>query len=117
MVETMADFSVAIGVPFISGKDSSSGTFDSDGRKIDVPLNLAVATLGRLPDVKKVVTKEFKRAGNKIVLAGRVEPETLGGSVYADSYGQRGDRVFRADDVASIRKLWDALLALHARGG
>jgi phosphoribosylformylglycinamidine synthase II len=117
MVGTIADFSVAIGVPFISGKDSSSGTFDSDGLKIDVPLTLAVATLGRLPDVKNVVTKEFKRAGNRIVLAGRVEPGTLGGTVYADSYGQRGDRVFRADDVGSIRKLWDALLALHARGG
>lgn len=117
MVETIADFSVAIGVPFVSGKDSSSGTFESAGRKIEVPMTLAVAVLGRVPDVKKVVTKDFRRPGNKIVLVGRVDSEALGGSVYADSYGQRGDRLFDAYDAASIRALWDALLRLHAAQG
>jgi phosphoribosylformylglycinamidine synthase len=34
MVETIADMSVALGVPFISGKDSSSGTFETEGRRI-----------------------------------------------------------------------------------
>ena len=33
MVETIADLSLALGVPFISGKDSSSGTFEAAGRK------------------------------------------------------------------------------------
>ena len=43
MVKTIAELSVAFGVPFISGKDSSSGTFETtthDGRsarRIDVP--------------------------------------------------------------------------------
>ncbi len=115
MVEILADLSLALGIPFISGKDSSSGTFESAGRNIEVPLTLAVAALGRVPDVKRVVTKEFKRAGNRIVLVGRTDPEALGGSVYADSYGQRGDRLFDAYDAASIRRLWDALLALHAQ--
>ncbi|MFB3923145.1 MAG: AIR synthase-related protein [Terriglobia bacterium] len=116
MVETIADLSVEFGIPFISGKDSSSGTMESGGKRIDVPHTLVVATLGRVPDVRKLVTKEFKRAGNKLVLVGRANPDALGGSVYADSFGQRGDRLFDAYDGAAIRAQWDALLRLHEAG-
>ena len=117
MVETIADLSAELGIPFISGKDSSSGTMETAGRRIDVPPTLVVATVGRVADVKKMATKEFKRPGNKLVLAGRIDPEALGGSVYADSFGQRGDCLFDANDGASIRTLWDALLRLHAQAG
>ena len=112
MVAEISDFSEKIGVPFISGKDSSSGTFQSAGRRIDVPPTLAVATLGRVADVKKIVTKEFKRAGNKLVLVGFHDDTALGGSVYADSFGQRGNRLFNQYDAGSIRRVWDSLLAL-----
>jgi phosphoribosylformylglycinamidine synthase len=117
MVETISDLSIELGIPFISGKDSSSGTLESAGRKIDVPQTLVVSVLGRVPDVKKIITKDFKRAGNEIVLVGRFDPDALGGSVYADCYGQRGDRLFDAYDAAAIRALWDALLRLHSEGG
>ncbi len=116
MVETIADLSVELGVPFISGKDSSSGTMESAGRKIDVPMTLVVTVLGRVPDVKRIVTKDFRQAGDRIVLVGRADPEALGGSVYADSFGQRGDRLFDAYDATAMRALWDALLRLHAEG-
>jgi len=82
-----------------------------------VPPTLAVAAMGRLPDVRKAVSKEFKRPGNRLVLVGRWDSSALGGSVYADSYGQRGDRLFDACDASSIRKVWDTLLELHKRGG
>ena len=113
MVETIADLSVALGVPFISGKDSSSGTFETEGRRIDVPATLVVTAMGRLPDVKKVVTKDFKQPGNRIVLVGLFDGEALGGTVYADFCGQRGERLFDAYDAGSIRPVWDALLSLH----
>lgn len=116
MVEAISDLSEQIGVPFISGKDSSSGTFESKGRRIDVPPTLAVAVLGRVPDVKKIVTKDFKRAGNKIVLVGLADASALGGSVYADSYNQRGDRLFGVYNAESIRRLWDRLIAWHRQG-
>jgi phosphoribosylformylglycinamidine synthase len=117
MVATIADFSIEIGVPFISGKDSSSGTFEAAGRKIEVPPTLVVAAMGRVADVKRIVTKDFKRPGNRLVLVGRFDPGALGGSVYADSFGQRGDRLFDAYDAAAIRKLWDTLLRFHTQGG
>ena len=46
MVETIAQLSLELGVPFISGKDSSSGTLEAGGRRIDVPPTLAVAADG-----------------------------------------------------------------------
>ena len=115
MVETIADLSVELGVPFISGKDSSSGTFEAGGRRIEVPPTLAVATMGRVSDVKAIVTKDFKRAGNRLLLLGRYDAEALGGTVYADSFGQRGDRLFDAYDPISMKVQWDYLLELHAR--
>jgi phosphoribosylformylglycinamidine synthase len=115
MVETIASLSVELGVPFISGKDSSSGTFESGGRRIDVPPTLAVATMGRVADVKTIVTKDFKRAGNRLLLLGRYDAEVLGGTVYADSHGQRGDHLFDAYDAISMQVQWDYLLELHAQ--
>jgi phosphoribosylformylglycinamidine synthase II len=114
MVETISSLSVELGVPFISGKDSSSGTFEAGGRRIDVPPTLAVAAVGRVDDVKQVVTKDFKRPGNRLVLVGRCDPEVLGGTVYADCFGERGDRLFDVYDAASIRVQWDRLLKLHS---
>jgi phosphoribosylformylglycinamidine synthase len=117
MVETIADMSVALGVPFISGKDSSSGTFETEGRRIDVPATLVVTAMGRLPDVREVVSKDFKRPGNRLVLVGRFDCAALGGSVYADSRGQRGERLFDAYDASAIRSVWDALLGFHGKAG
>jgi phosphoribosylformylglycinamidine synthase subunit PurSL len=115
MVETIANLSVELGVPFISGKDSSSGTLEAGGRRIDVPPTLAVATMGRVNDVKAMVTKDFKRAGNRLLLVGRYDPNALGGTVYADSFGQRGDGLFDAYDAISMQVQWDYLLELHAQ--
>ncbi len=96
MVKAIAELSVATGIPFISGKDSSSGTFDAGSRRIDVPMTLAVAAMGRVPDAGNIVTKEFKRAGNKLVMLGPARPEILDGSVYADTFGQRGEPFVRS---------------------
>ena len=116
MVEAIADLSVEIGVPFISGKDSSSGTFESDGRRIDVPPTLAVLAMGRVRDVSRIVTKEFKRAGNQLVVLGRTDGHGLGGSIYADLDGRRGERLFNGYDAAAIRSIWDRLLELRREG-
>jgi phosphoribosylformylglycinamidine (FGAM) synthase-like enzyme len=115
MVETIADLSVRLGTPFISGKDSSSGTFRaSDGRSIDVPLTFVVATMARVPDVLRVVTKDLKRAGNRLVLLGRLDPERLGGSVYADCRGERGSRLhdFGQEWAAGLKASWVRLHTL-----
>ncbi|MBN2415986.1 hypothetical protein JXO52_09095 [bacterium] len=84
MVDACCSLSRTFGTPFISGKDSSSGTFiGEDGTRLDIPPTLAVMALGRMPDVTQRVTKPFKKAGNALLLAGPLTAR-LGGSIYAD---------------------------------
>ncbi|HEV2500947.1 MAG TPA: phosphoribosylformylglycinamidine synthase subunit PurS [Terriglobia bacterium] len=119
MVEAIVELSIKLGIPFISGKDSSSGTFESGGLSIEAPPTLAVAAFGRVADVHHIVTKDFKQPGNKILLLGRVGVHALGGSVYADAHGQRGNQLFNplgVGDAQSIQLVWDELLRLGARG-
>ncbi len=112
MVDTIADLSVALGVPFISGKDSSSGSMEAGGKMVDVPPTLAVAAMARVPDVRRIRTKEFKRAGNSLAVAGLLGPHALGGSVYADAQGQRGDALFSPGKPEQLLAFWDELLSL-----
>jgi phosphoribosylformylglycinamidine synthase II len=116
MVRVISELSVQLGIPFISGKDSSSGTMESAGRRIDVPPTLVVCAFGRVPDTRRVVTKEFKQAGNRLVIVGKTRPCALGGSVYADCHGQRGDALFDAHSGAEMKSIWEALGRAYADG-
>ncbi len=84
-----------LGVPVITGKDSSSGTFiTKEGERIDAPLTICVSTLGRHPDAGKLVRKSFRKVGDKIVLFHPGLSElNLGGSILFDQFGQRGNRL------------------------
>jgi phosphoribosylformylglycinamidine synthase len=118
MVNTIADLSVRLGMPFISGKDSSSGTFRSaDGQIVNVPLTLVIATLARVPDVTRVVRKELRAAGDRLVLLGELHPDRLGGSVYLDCRGTRGDVLHDPgqEGAAAYRENWERLFAVYRR--
>lgn len=96
-----------LGIPVITGKDSSSGTFvTKEGERIDAPLTIAVATLGRHKDAGKLVRKPFAQAGDNIVLfhPGLKEIE-LGGSILFDTFGQRGDKLPNLGLLALLKGL------------
>lgn len=119
MVKTAADLSIKLGMPFISGKDSSSGTFISkDGKIINVPYTFAAATLCRVSDVSKLVTKPFKTVGNKIVLVGDVNPEVLGGSIYFDLFNKREGMLPEINDetVQNLVSFWFELNKIYNSG-
>ena len=61
------------------------------------------------------MTKDFKRVGNKLLLVGDADL-VLDGTVYADSFGQRGDRLFDPGDSDVVLRLWDALIELRHKG-
>ena len=93
MVEAAASVSKEFGTPFISGKDSSSGTFlTTDGRSIDVP---NVCCGDRRQDGRRFAVEDqgLQIGRELIVLVGGIDPTKLGGSVYLDCFGKRGSKL------------------------
>ena len=78
------DVAIALGTPFISGKDSLNNEFsylDDAGERqtISIPSTLLISALGQVEDVRRCVTMDLKRTGNAIFLVGITRNE-LGGS-------------------------------------
>jgi phosphoribosylformylglycinamidine (FGAM) synthase-like enzyme/phosphoribosylformylglycinamidine (FGAM) synthase PurS component len=102
-----------IGIPVISGKDSSSGRFvdKKTGNHIDAPLTLDVYAVGRTRDVRNLITKPFKSPGDSIVLySPGLKSAELGGSILYDLHDQRGDRLSKVD----LSELRDGLSIFHS---
>jgi phosphoribosylformylglycinamidine synthase II len=81
------DMAVALGTPFISGKDSLNNEFsyvDEHGERqtIAIPPSLLISAMGQLDDVAKCVTMDLKQPGNLLYLVGETRDE-LGGSHYS----------------------------------
>lgn len=96
--------SEALGTPVITGKDSSSGTFNSKVGRIDAPLTVDIAAMGRIKDAGNVLPKAFCNPGDEIYLytPGLKRP-ALGGSVFFDTFGYRGDTLPHID-LPEVRK-------------
>ena len=76
--------SVAMGTPFISGKDSLNNEFSylneaGEKQTISIPSTLLISAIGQVADVSKCVTMDLKNAGNAMFLVGETKNE-LGGS-------------------------------------
>ncbi|AZK59674.1 phosphoribosylformylglycinamidine synthase subunit PurL [Candidatus Desulforudis audaxviator] len=108
-VDACADFSRAMGMPFISGKDSLSSTYTTgEGLTIRIPPVLCVSVMGRVPDVRRTVSADLKRPGSTLVLVGRRRPEQLGGSTYYDLHGFLGRSVPEID-LETLRSVFWAV--------
>jgi phosphoribosylformylglycinamidine synthase II len=99
----------AFGLPFISGKDSLGGTYRGDGQVIKIPPVLNISVFGRVPDIEKTMSTDFKRVGSLIILVGKIDPRELGGSVYFDTLGYVGNRVPKCD----LKRLPVDMLIIH----
>lgn len=108
------DFAVALGTPFISGKDSFYNEYTDNGRSIAIPGTLLISALGVIKDVTRCVTMDLKKPGNLIYIVGMTRDE-WGGSVYLGSYGLIGNSVprVRAGDAL---KAYEALAKAVKRG-
>jgi phosphoribosylformylglycinamidine synthase len=95
------DVAIALGTPFISGKDSLNNEFsytDASGRRetIAIPPSLLISALGQIDDVSRCVTMDLKRPGNLLYLVGETRDE-LGGSHYSLVNDLRGGRAPTVD--------------------
>ncbi len=91
------DMAIALGTPFISGKDSLNNEFsyvDDSGERqtIAIPPSLLISAMGQIEDVSKCVTMDLKRPGNLLYLVGDTRDE-LGGSHFALVNGLTGGHV------------------------
>lgn len=109
-VDACADFSRAMNLPFISGKDSLSSTYKGKEAVIHIPPVLCISVFGRLSDVAGTVTADLKREESLLLLVGNRREEEMGGSVYYDIHGHLGKTVPRID----LKKLLEVLLAVHS---
>jgi phosphoribosylformylglycinamidine synthase len=92
---------VALGTPFISGKDSLNNVFrftDETGKRqtISIPPSLLISAIGQMADVRRAVTMDLKESGNLLYQVGATRHE-LGGSHFALVNGLSGGEVPQVD--------------------
>jgi phosphoribosylformylglycinamidine synthase I len=80
------DAAIAYQTPYVSGKDSLYNEYTgADGEKHAIPGTLLISAVGTVPDVRRAVSSDLKRAGSFLFVIGDTRAE-LGGS----HFGQVG---------------------------
>ncbi len=104
------DISVLFQMPFISGKDSLHNEFSSKGKTISVPDTLLISAISVTEDIRKCITMDLKKMGNRIYAVGMTYDE-LGGSHYYELHGETGKNVptVRTTAPDTFKKLHDAI--------
>ena len=112
------DMAVALGVPFISGKDSLNNEFrytDAAGerRSIAIPPSLLISAIGQIADVARCVTMDLKQPGNLLYVVG-VTREELGGSHYNLVESVSGGQAPRVDAPVAKQTFYTLHAAIDA---
>ena len=96
------DIAKGYGVPFISGKDSLNNEYRVNGKSVPIPGTLLISAISVIDDVEKVVSMDFKEAGNLVYIVGMTYKE-LGGSHYYLINGCVGNDVPKVDIDMGIK--------------
>lgn len=97
--------------PLISGKDSMKNDFDDGVVRLSIPPTLLISGMGRVHDVGKCISMDFKQAGDLIYLIRAGKPG-LAGSHYEEMLGWQSAIVPQLDmqkAVAVYRHLHQAI--------
>ena len=88
--EACYDGAKAYRTPFISGKDSLNNQFTTEsGETIEIPPTLLISGFGIVSDVRRCVTMDLKKVGNRLLIVGATGPE-MGGSHWSMITGEVG---------------------------
>jgi phosphoribosylformylglycinamidine synthase subunit PurSL len=105
------DCTTAFGTPCISGKDSMKNDYMFQDIKISVPQTVLISAISVIRDVAGVVTMDFKKPGDIIVVVGMTYPE-MGGSEYLSAFGRHGNippRVRLQTALKTFRRIEQAI--------
>lgn len=89
--QALFDFSIAYDIPCISGKDSMKNDYNIGKNRISIPPTVLFSLVGRIDDIRKAVTSDFKSPGDMVYILGITRPE-LGGSEYFALHGFTGNQ-------------------------
>jgi hypothetical protein len=92
MCEALYDMATYFDIPLTSGKDSMKNDLKADGVKISVPPTILYSMAAKIQDVSKVVTSEFKAAGDLVYQLGETYSE-LGCSEFHRLFGATGNAI------------------------
>jgi len=105
--QALYDYTTIYGVPCISGKDSMKNDYHIGNIKISIPPTILFSIIGRIEDVRKVVSMDAKHPGELVYVLGMTYDE-LGGSEYFAELGFVGNKVPKVR-AERAKKLYDAL--------
>jgi phosphoribosylformylglycinamidine synthase len=108
------DYTVAYGVPCISGKDSMKNDYKLGKWSISIPPTVLFSTLGVVENVRCAVTSDAKADGDLVYVLGTTRHE-LGGSQYYAHHGAVGRSVPRVEALRAA-SLYNALSHAIERG-
>ena len=108
------DYTVAYGVPCISGKDSMKNDYKLGEWSISIPPTVLFSAIGRIENVRCAVTSDAKADGDLVYVLGVTRNE-LGGSQYYAHHGAIGRTVPRVEALRAAC-LYNALSHAIERG-
>ncbi len=79
--KALSQFSLAYGVPCVSGKDSMKNDYTGGGEKISIPPTLLFTVMGVIENVVRTQTSDFKKAGDIIYILGGTRREMAGSEI------------------------------------
>lgn len=112
--KALEHFSLAFGVPCISGKDSMKNDYTGGGTKISIPPTMLFSVMGTIANVACAQSSDFKKAGDPIYLLGGTWRE-MGGSEAATELNIRGGRVPHVHAASALQRYHSLHRALSER--
>jgi len=112
--QALYDYTVAYGVPCISGKDSMKNDYIIGDTKISIPPTLLFSVMGKIADVRNAVTMDAKEPGDLVYVLGETCDE-MGGSEWFAMHGYIGNNVPKVD-ARKAKHLYNALSCVIKAG-
>lgn len=108
---SLYDLTIAYGVPLISGKDSMKNDFYDGTTKYSILPTLLVTVIGKIDDVNRAVSAEFKQPGDYIYVLGKTRDELGGSELYRlfDAIGNTNPKVRTSESIPIYRTLPNAI--------
>lgn len=118
-VKAVSDFSIALGIPIPTGKDSLSMTQKyPDGQVVYAPGTVIITAIGGVTDIKKALSPGIKpRIGTKLIYVDFSNSDfALGGSSFAQTLSKVGNESPDVKDAAYVKNAFNTIQQLIEQG-